>query len=100
MEPPEALGAVNHDILIVGWHDDGDLDFTDDYWTVKNSDGPYWNDAGYVDISMYGPVIGTGAYYVDFTPGSYRGDLVQKNYVPMIQKTSRGAPTGTWIDFT
>jgi C1A family cysteine protease len=99
VEPPEALGAVNHDILIVGWHDDGDLDFTDDYWIVKNSDGPYWNDAGYVNVSMAGPVIGTGAYYVDFPTGITPIDLytayqTEKVYIPLITKTFN--PGGTW----
>jgi C1A family cysteine protease len=96
VEPPEALGSVNHDILIVGWHDDGDLDFTDDYWIVKNSFGPTWHSNGYFNISFEGPVIGTGAYYVDFTPGKYRGDLSDKVYIPLTTKNVPGT-AGIWV---
>ena len=36
-----------HIILIVGWHDDNDIE-NGGYWTIKNSAGEYWGESGMV----------------------------------------------------
>jgi C1A family cysteine protease len=98
-EDPAAIGSAGHDVLIVGWHDDGDLDYTDDgnYWIVKNSFGDEWNGNGYVNISFEGPAIGTGAFYVDFPAGYYGGlPLPEKTYIPLVKRLAQGS-TGTWV---
>ncbi len=50
-------GEINHAVMIVGWNQLG--------WIVRNSWGPGWGQAGYINIAFDSNKIGFGAAWVE-----------------------------------
>jgi C1A family cysteine protease len=91
---PSGASTVNHDIVIVGWHDTGDPGTS--YWIIKNSAGSDWGYSGFGYVGFTSPVIGFGAYYVDIPDVYYGGSLSERVYLPLIKRVISGTP-GDWV---
>jgi C1A family cysteine protease len=57
-------GSTNHQIILVGWNDNGG----NGYWILKNSWGPGWGINGYMNIAYNTSRVGEGTSWVTTNP--------------------------------
>ena len=53
-------GSVNHEVILVGWNDEGG------YWILRNSWGDSWGEDGYMRIAYGTSLVGKGTSWVSY----------------------------------
>jgi len=59
-ETASCYGGINHQIILVGWNDNGGAG----YWILRNSWGAAWGNDGYMDIAYNTSRVGEGTSWV------------------------------------